>query len=183
AQTPLLISPPPPLQSNLFHILKQFLHTLKHPQHFKLHKNKKQISLTKHPIHKPTNYFKLHHFYHQINFHFLPIINLSLTPNYLFHYNLHYLLSDPEILFVRTITPPILPPTKLHSPFHQPIQPNQHLQLSIHNTLIPTITFQNLFKLFHKFPPITPTPKQPQNDFFHLYSKILLHIPTHKPIH
>lgn len=45
-----------------------------------------------------------------------------------------------------------------------------------------TITFQNLFKLFNKFSGMTGTGKLGEKEFFELYSKIVIQIPTHHPI-
>jgi len=182
AQTPLVISGAPRLQSNLFDIVKEFVHTLKDGQHFKLDKNKKEIWLTKQGIDKASNYFKVHHLYDEINFDLVRIINLSLRAKYLFDYNLDYLVSNGEIVLIDRITGRMLPGTKLQSGLHQAIEAKEDVELSIDKSVMATITFQNLFKLFDKFAGMTGTGKQGEKEFFELYSKIVVEIPTDKPI-
>ena len=182
AQTPLVISGAPRLQSNLFDIVKEFIHTLKDGQHFKLNKNKKEIWLKKQGIDKANDYFKVHHLYDESNFDLVRIINLSLRAKYLFDYNLDYFVSNGEIVLIDRITGRMLPGTKLQSGLHQAIEAKEDVELSIDKSVMATITFQNLFKLFDKFAGMTGTGKQGEKEFFELYSKIVVEIPTDKPI-
>ena len=182
AQTPLVISGAPRLQSNLFDIVKEFVHTLKDGQHFKLNKNKKEIWLKKQGIDKANDYFKVHHLYDESNFDLVRIINLSLRAKYLFDYNLDYFVSNGEIVLIDRITGRMLPGTKLQSGLHQAIEAKEDVELSIDKSVMATITFQNLFKLFDKFAGMTGTGKQGEKEFFELYSKIVVEIPTDKPI-
>ncbi|MDU4948039.1 MAG: DEAD/DEAH box helicase, partial [Staphylococcus epidermidis] len=160
AQTPLVISGAPRLQSNLFDIVKEFIHTLKDGQHFKLNKNKKEIWLKKQGIDKANDYFKVHHLYDESNFDLVRIINLSLRAKYLFDYNLDYFVSNGEIVLIDRITGRMLPGTKLQSGLHQAIEAKEDVELSIDKSVMATITFQNLFKLFDKFAGMTGTGKQ-----------------------
>ena len=182
AQTPLVISGAPRLQSNLFEVVKEYIHTLKDGKHFKLDKNKKEIWLTKQGIDKANDYFKINHLYNEMNFDLVRIINLSLRAKYLFDYNLDYIILNGEIVLIDRITGRMLPGTKLQSGLHQAIEAKEDVELSIDKSIMATITFQNLFKLFDKFAGMTGTGKQGEKEFFELYSKIVVEIPTDKPI-
>ena len=123
----------------------------------------------------------MHHLYDESNFDLVRIINLSLRAKYLFDYNLDYFVSNGEIVLIDRITGRMLPGTKLQSGLHQAIEAKEDVELSIDKSVMATITFQNLFKLFDKFAGMTGTGKQGEK-IFELYSKIVVEIPTDKPI-
>ena len=123
----------------------------------------------------------MHHLYDESNFDLVRIINLSLRAKYLFDYNLDYFVSNGEIVLIDRITGRMLPGTKLQSGLHQAIEAKEDVELSIDKSVMATITFQNLFKLFDKFAGMTGTGKQGER-IFELYSKIVVEIPTDKPI-
>ncbi|HDE4367472.1 TPA: DEAD/DEAH box helicase [Staphylococcus aureus] len=111
AQTPLVISGAPRLQSNLFHIVKEFVDTLIEDVHFKMKKTKKEIWL-----------------------------------------------------------------------LNQGIEAKEGMEVSTDKSVMATITFQNLFKLFESFSGMTATGKLGESEFFDLYSKIVVQVPTDKAI-
>ncbi|TYA90688.1 accessory Sec system translocase SecA2, partial [Vibrio cholerae] len=82
---------------------------------------------------------------------------LSLRAKYLFDYNLDYFVSNGEIVLIDRITGRMLPGTKLQSGLHQAIEAKEDVELSIDKSVMATITFQNLFKLFDKFAGMTGT--------------------------
>ncbi|MGX0714451.1 preprotein translocase subunit SecA [Staphylococcus simulans] len=182
AQTPLVISGTPRLQSNLFEIVKEFVDTLIEGKHFKLNNNKKEIWLTTEGINKATDYFKVTNLYNKSNFELVRIINLSMRAKYLFKYNYDYIVHNGKVVLIDGITGRMLPGTKLQSGLHQAIEAKESLEISIDKSVMATITFQNLFKLFNDFAGMTGTGKQAEKEFFELYSKTVIEIPTDKPV-
>ncbi|MEJ7501154.1 accessory Sec system translocase SecA2, partial [Staphylococcus pasteuri] len=49
-------------------------------------------------------------------------------------------------------------------------------------SVMATITFQNLFMQFERFSGMTATGKLAEKEFFELYSKIVVQIPTARPV-
>ncbi|MEJ7537611.1 accessory Sec system translocase SecA2, partial [Staphylococcus hominis] len=49
-------------------------------------------------------------------------------------------------------------------------------------SVMATITFQNLFMQFERFSGMTATGKLAEKEFFDLYSKIVIQIPTSNPV-
>lgn len=182
AQTPLVISGAPRVQSNLFHIIKLFIETLKEDEHFKVNLNKKEVWLTKEGIEKANRYFKVDNMYKTKYFDLVRVINLSLRAKYLFQDNLDYFIYNGEVVLIDRITGRMLPGTKLQSGLHQALEAKENVELSQDLSVMATITFQNLFKLFNKFSGMTGTGKLGEKEFFELYSKIVIQIPTNHPI-
>lgn len=182
AQTPLVISGAPRVQSNLFHIIKMFVETLVEDEHFKLNVNKKEVWLTDEGIDVANHYFKVNNIYLPQYFDLVRVINLSLRAKYLFKDNLDYFIYNGEVVLIDRITGRMLPGTKLQSGLHQAIEAKKSVELSQDLSVMATITFQNLFKLFNGFSGMTGTGKLGEKEFFDLYSKLVVKIPTNHPI-
>ncbi|MEX6260789.1 accessory Sec system translocase SecA2 [Staphylococcus haemolyticus] len=182
AQTPLVISGAPRVQSNLFHIIKMFVETLVEDEHFKLNVNKKEVWLTDEGIDVANHYFKVNNIYLPQYFDLVRVINLSLRAKYLFKDNLDYFIYNGEVVLIDRITGRMLPGTKLQSGLHQAIEAKESVELSQDLSVMATITFQNLFKLFNGFSGMTGTGKLGEKEFFDLYSKLVVKIPTNHPI-
>lgn len=182
AQTPLVISGAPRVQSNLFHIIKMFVETLVEDEHFKLNVNKKEVWLTDEGIDVANHYFKVNNIYLPQYFDLVRVINLSLRAKYLFKDNLDYFIYNGEVVLIDRITGRMLPGTKLQSGLHQAIEAKEGVELSQDLSVMATITFQNLFKLFNGFSGMTGTGKLGEKEFFDLYSKLVVEIPTNHPI-
>ncbi|MCR6087203.1 accessory Sec system translocase SecA2 [Staphylococcus aureus] len=182
AQTPLVISGAPRVQSNLFHIVKAFVETLEEDIHFHVKFNKKEVWLTEKGIEAANHYFKVENLYDDQHFDLVRIINLSLRAKYLFKYNLDYFIFDGEIVLIDRITGRMLQGTKLQAGLHQAIEAIEGVEISKDMSVMATITFQNLFKQFRQFSGMTGTGKLGEKEFFDLYSKIVVGIPTNSPI-
>ncbi|MCD9075817.1 accessory Sec system translocase SecA2 [Staphylococcus haemolyticus] len=182
AQTPLVISGAPRVQSNLFHIIEMFVETLVEDEHFKLNVNKKEVWLTDEGIDVANHYFKVNNIYLPQYFDLVRVINLSLRAKYLFKDNLDYFIYNDEVVLIDRITGRMLPGTKLQSGLHQAIEAKEGVELSQDLSVMATITFQNLFKLFNGFSGMTGTGKLGEKEFFDLYSKLVVEIPTNHPI-
>ncbi|PTJ79340.1 accessory Sec system translocase SecA2 [Staphylococcus kloosii] len=182
AQTPLVISGAPRVQSNLFHIVKAFVETLEEDKHFEMEKTKKEIWLTKDGVLAANQYFDVNNIYEDAYFDLVRNINLALRARYLFESNLDYYIYNGEVVLIDRITGRMLPGTKLQSGLHQAIEAKEEVELSTDMSVMATITFQNLFKQFNNFSGMSATSKLGEEEFFDLYSKIVIQIPTAKQI-
>lgn len=182
AQTPLVISGAPRVQSNLFHIVKAFVETLKKDVHFKMEKTKKEIWLTPEGIDAANTYFGIESIYEEGYFDLARNINLALRARHLFDANLDYFVYNGEVVLIDRITGRMLPGTKLQSGLHQAIEAKENVELSLDMSVMATITFQNLFRQFNDFSGMSATSKLGEKEFFDLYSKIVVQIPTDRPI-
>ncbi|RIO91856.1 accessory Sec system translocase SecA2 [Staphylococcus gallinarum] len=182
AQTPLVISGAPRVQSNLFHIVKTFVETLEEDEHIEINKSQKEIWLTEQGIQAANHYFDVENIYEEGYFDLVRNINLALRAKFLFDSNLDYFIQNGEIVLIDRITGRMLPGTKLQSGLHQAIEAKEDVEISDDLSVMATITFQNLFKQFDRFSGMTATGKLGESEFFDLYSKVVIQIPTDKPI-
>ncbi|UEX91106.1 accessory Sec system translocase SecA2 [Staphylococcus ratti] len=182
AQTPLVISGAPRVQSNLFQIVKAFVETLEASVHFQMKKTKKEIWLTDEGIEAANAYFGVDNIYDKRYFDLVRNINLALRAHHLFESNFDYFVYNGEVVLIDRITGRMLPGTKLQAGLHQAIEAKENVELSRDMSVMATITFQNLFRQFNAFSGMSATSKLGEKEFFDLYSKIVVQIPTDKPI-
>lgn len=182
AQTPLVISGAPRVQSNLFDVVKAFVATLRVDQDFKMKKTKRDIWLTEQGIEKANVYFNVTNIYDSSNFDLVRVIHLSLRAIYLLDVNLDYIVLDGDIMLIDRITGRMLPGTKMQAGLNQALEAKENLDISNDMSVMATITFQNLFMQFERFSGMTATGKLAEKEFFELYSKIVVQIPTARPV-
>lgn len=182
AQTPLVISGIPRVQSNLFHVVNTFVETLVAQQHFKMKQTKKEIWLTERGIEAANRFFGVDNIYDAPYFDLVRNINLCLRAQYLFENNTDYFVNKGEVVLIDRITGRMMPGTKLQSGLHQAIEAKESVALSLDTSVMATITFQNLFKQFRDFSGMSATSQLGEKEFLDLYSKIVVQIPTDRPI-
>ncbi|HDH4443575.1 TPA: DEAD/DEAH box helicase [Staphylococcus aureus] len=130
AQTPLVISGAPRLQSNLFHIVKEFVDTLIEDVHFKMKKTKKEIWLLNQGIEAAQSYFNVEDLYSEQAMVLVRNINLALRAQYLFESNVDYFVYNGDIVLIDRITGRMLPGTKLQAGLHQAIEAKEGMEVS-----------------------------------------------------
>ena len=75
------------------------------------------------------------------------------------------------MVLIDRITGRMLPGTKLQSGLHQALEAKENVELSQDFSVMATITFQNLFKLFNKFSGMTGTGKLGEKEFLNYIQK------------
>ncbi|MCE4957554.1 accessory Sec system translocase SecA2 [Macrococcoides caseolyticum] len=182
AQTPLVISGAPRVQSNLFGIVKAFIDTLEENKHFHVNRKESLIWLTEEGARRAEKFFNVDELYNPSYKTLVRNINLVLRAEYLFDEYIDYYVNEGEVVLIDRITGRLLTGTKLQSGLHQALEAKEGLELSRDMSVMATITFQNLFKAFKQFSGMTATGKPGEKEFFELYGKVVVQIPTDKPV-
>lgn len=182
AQTPLVISGAPRVQSNLFGTTKTFVETLQEDVHYKMNKKEQAIWLTPEGITAANAYFGVENMYDAPYFDLVRSINLALRARHMFEANLDYFVYNGDVVLIDRVTGRMLPGTKLQSGLHQAIEAKEGVEISTDMSVMATITFQNFFRQFEVFSGMSATSKLGEKEFFDLYGKVVVQIPTDKPI-
>lgn len=182
AQTPLVISGAPRVQSNLFGITKTFVETLTENEHYRMKKKEQAVWLTPKGIAAANAYFGVENIYDAPYFDLVRNINLALRARHLFESNMDYFIYNGEVVLIDRITGRMLPGTKLQSGLHQSIEAKEGVEISQDMSMMATITFQNLFRQFRDFSGMSATSKLGEKELLDLYTKVVVQIPTDKPI-
>ncbi|RPF56702.1 accessory Sec system translocase SecA2 [Abyssicoccus albus] len=181
AQTPLVISGSPRVQSNLYQNVKEFIDTLT-TSHYYHNEDQNEIYLSESGMNKAEHYFKVEDLYAPKHFDLVRVINLSLRAKYLFEFNMDYFVKDGEVILIDRNTGRMLTGTKLQSGLHQALETKESVKITPDLSAMATITFQNLFMQFKAFSGMSATAKLGEREFSDLYSKVVIQIPTDQTV-
>ncbi len=181
AQTPLVISGSPRVQSNLYEMADFFVRTLKEGQDYE--KEEKKVWLTEQGIAYAERYFRIDNFYGKEYFEINRHVTLALRAHALFEMEKEYMVSEGgEIRLLDGGSGRMMPGVKLRGGQHQALEVKEHLKLSQENRSVASITYQNLFLLFPKMAGMSGTISDASRELMEVYGVRVLVIPPNCPV-
>ncbi|CAM3092460.1 accessory Sec system translocase SecA2 [Leuconostoc rapi] len=182
AQTPLIISGSPRVQSNLFHVVNQFVLTLSENSEYDLDDERKHVWLTTQGIEQAKRFFEKSDLFSADNYLLIRHIELALQAKELFKINQDYVINGDEIKLLDSKNGRVMSGTKLQAGLHQAIEAKEGLTITQQTRAMASITYQNLFRMFKKLAGMTGTGKTNEEEFIETYNMTVIAIPTHRPI-
>lgn len=182
AQTPLIISGSPRVQSNLYLVCQQFVDTLKENTEYIYDKDKQSVYLLEAGMNWAETFFNVADIYHSDSVELNRHINLALRAKHLYQKGIDYVVQDEEVKLLDNRTGRILERTRLQSGIHQAIETKEGVSRSQESRAMASITYQSLFNLFPKLSGMTGTGKAVEGEFLETYGMDVVLIPTHRPV-
>lgn len=180
AQTPLIVSGAPRVQSNLYQTSENLVHILNKNEDFELSDDNKNVWFTENGITKIEEYLGVDNVllkkYKDIYRHLV----IALKANHLFLRDRNYVVEDDKVILLDKTNGRKLLGTKLQSGLHQAIEAKEGVSISAETRAMATITYQNLFRLFKKIAGMTGTAKTDANEFRDTYGLNTIVVPTNK---
>ncbi len=109
-------------------------------------------------------------------------VNAALRAHHLFQLDVHYIVSEGEIVIVDEHTGRTMPGRRWSEGLHQAAEAKEGLKIQNENQTLATTTFQNYFRLYHKLGGMTGTADTEAAEFAQIYAIDVVVIPTHKPM-
>ncbi|MCR4611979.1 MAG: accessory Sec system translocase SecA2 [Lachnospiraceae bacterium] len=180
AQTPLVISGSPRVQSNLYELANFFVTTLKRNEDFE--KEEKKVWLTEEGIRKAEDFFEIDNFYSEDNFEVNRHVTLALRAHELFEIERDYVISgEGELVLLDNESGRMMPGVKMRGGQHQAIEMKELIEVTQENRSVASITYQNLFLMFPKMAGMSGTIKDAADELLEIYNKKVVVIPpNHK---
>lgn len=187
AQTPLIISGSPRLQSNLHTFADNFILSLVQGEDYQVEKETKEIWLTQKGIDAAERYFSVEKLFSKDNFDLVRRVKLALNAHHLFEKGKDYVVEPgkkgkDEVKLVDISNGRILESTKLQGGQHQALEAKERVEISHEMRAMASITYQNLFLKFKILAGMTGTGKTAEDEFVETYNMEVIRIPTNKPI-
>lgn len=182
AQTPLIISGAPRVQSNLYGLVDNFILTLEEDQAYKLDEKRESVWLTPAGIAEAEQYFSVPRLYDGTHTELVKHINLALRAHLLFENGKDYVVRDGELVLLDDKDGRILEMTKLQGGQHQALEAKEHVEITHNMRAMASITYQNLFKLFQKTAGMSGTAKTAEDELIEVYQMKVLPVPTNNPV-
>jgi accessory sec system translocase secA2 len=185
AQTPLIISGSPRVQSNLYGIIDTLIKTFKEGEDFKVDEDKKRVWLTKKGAQSAESFLGIKNLYDPEHRDLVRHISLALQANKNFIRDKDYVIHPnkrgvKEVVLLDQATGRLMEMTRLQGGLHQAIEAKEGLELTQETRAMASITYQNLFKMFRKLGGMTGTGKVVEAEFLDTYAMSVIKIPTNR---
>ena len=185
AQTPLIISGSPRVQSNLYGIIDTLIKTFKEGEDFKVDEDKKRVWLTKKGAQSAESFLGIKNLYDPEHRDLVRHISLALQANKNFIRDKDYVIHPnkrgvKEVVLLDQATGRLMEMTRLQGGLHQAIEAKEGLKLTQETRAMASITYQNLFKMFRKLGGMTGTGKVAEAEFLDTYAMSVIKIPTNR---
>ncbi len=185
AQTPLVISGSPRVQSNFYGIIDTLMTTLVEGQDYIFKEEKKEVWLTTKGAQIAESFLGIDNLYSEEHGVLARHLTFALRAHTLFKRDKDYIIrkgeKDEELVLIDQSTGRLLEMTKLQGGLHQAIEAKEHVPLSEETRAMASITYQSLFKKFKKISGMTGTGKVAEKEFLETYGMSVIRIPTNRP--
>ena len=184
AQTPLVISGSPRVQSNFYGIIDTLMTTLVDGEDYIFKEEKKEVWLTNKGAKVAEKFLGIDNLYAEKNNVLARHLVFALRAHTLFKRDKDYIIrkgeKDQELVLLDQGTGRLLEMTKLQGGLHQAIEEKEHVPLSEETRAMASITYQSLFKKFKKIAGMTGTGKVAEKEFLETYGMSVIQIPTNR---
>lgn len=181
AQTPLVISGSPRVQSNLFNSTDRIVKSLQKDKDYEFSEDLTSVWFTKEGIKHLEEYLGITNLvskrWSDLHRHLV----LALQANYTIKRNQDYVVVDDEVLLLDSENGRALTGMKRESGIHQAMEAKEEVPLTEQTRAMASITLQNFFKMFKKLSGMTGTAVTSAREFMDVYNLPVLKVPTHKP--
>lgn len=181
AQTPLVISGSPRVQSNLYELADFFVTTLIEGRDYE--KEEQKVWLTEEGIKYAERFFRIDNFYGNEHFEINRHVTLALRAHAVFEIEKEYMISkDGELQLLDSGSGRMMPGVKLRGGQHQALEVKEKLEVSKENRSVASITYQNLFQLFPKMSGMSGTISDAADELRDVYGVDVIVIPPNCPM-
>lgn len=181
AQTPLVISGAPRVQSNLYEMADFFVKTLEEDRDYEV--EEKKVWLTDQGVRYAEQHFGIDNFYGREYFEINRHVTLALRAHVLFAKEKEYVVAEnEEIRLLDSGSGRMMPGVKLRGGQHQALEVKEHLKVSQENRSVASVTYQNLFLLFPKMAGMSGTIADASDELRDVYGVDVLVVPPNCPV-
>ena len=181
AQTPLIIAGAPRVQSNYYGIIDTLVTTLVEGEDYIFKEEKDEVWLTTKGAKIAESFLGIDHLYKEEHAVFARHLVYAIRAHKLFTKDKDYIIRGNEMVLVDKGTGRLMEQTKLQGGLHQAIEAKEHVKLSPETRAMASITYQSLFKMFHKVSGMTGTGKVAEKELLETYNMSVVRIPTNRP--
>jgi len=179
ARTPLIISGPAEMSTELYGKVDQVIHKFKKDEHYTLDEKARTISLTEEGVSLGEKLLGVDNLYDPRNIESLHHLNQALKANVLFKRDVDYLVQDGQVVIVDEFTGRSMPGRRFSDGLHQALEAKEKVKVERENQTLASITFQNYFRMYAKLSGMTGTADTEAAEFKKIYNLEVVVIPTH----
>lgn len=181
AQTSLVISGVPRVQSNHYELANFFVTTLEEGIDYET--EEKKVWLTDEGVRRAEEFFQIDNFYGKKYFEINRHVILALRAHVLFEKERDYMVSNKgELVLLDNASGRMMPGVKLRGGQHQAIEVKEGIEITAETRSMACITYQNLFLAFEKIAGMSGTISDAADELRDVYGKKVVVIPPNRPV-
>ena len=182
AQTPLVISGSPRVQSNLYPLADEFVATLREGIEYEVDESAGVVGLTQDGNAAARRFFHVDNLYAPEHFQLTRHVHLALRARTAFQPLRDYMVIEGSLVLLSSVTGRLLEGNKLQGGLHQAIEAREGLDRTIENRAMASVTYQNLFRMFDTMSGMTGTARGAERELLRSYGTEVVEIPTYRPV-
>jgi len=180
ARTPLIISGPADMSTELYERVNQVIPPFKRDLHYVVDEKARSVTLTEEGVALGEELLKVDNLYDPKNIEWLHHLNQAMKAHALFKRDVDYLVKDGEVVIVDEFTGRTMPGRRYSDGLHQALEAKEGVKVEQENQTLASITFQNYFRMYEKLAGMTGTADTEAAEFKKIYDLDVVVIPTHQ---
>lgn len=180
ARTPLIISAPAEESASLYQKFAGLVPRLKKEEDFTVDEKDRAVMITDDGIKKLEGMLGIENVYAAESIELVHHLEEALKAHAIFKRDKDYVVKDGEIIIVDEFTGRLMPGRRYSEGLHQAIEAKEGVEVKRESQTMATISFQNLFRLYHKLAGMTGTAATEAEEFYKIYKLDVTEIPTNK---
>lgn len=181
SRTPLIISGGKKNTAKLYEMAAHFASKLK-PEQYEINETDKVVKLTDKGVTTAEKMFGVKNLYDLEHSTLIHFIHQALRAHYIMKKDFDYVVHEDEIVIVDSFTGRMLKGRTYSDGLHQAIEAKEKVKINEETSVLATITYQNLFRLYNKLSGMTGTAKTEEEEFRDIYNMRVVTIPTNKEV-
>jgi len=180
ARTPLIISGPSEMSTELYHEVNKIIPQFKKDVHYEVDEKAKSLAMTEEGVALGEKLLDVENLYDPKNIESLHHLNQGLKAHHLFTRDIDYLVGNGEVVIVDEFTGRTMPGRRYSDGLHQALEAKEGVKIERENQTLASITFQNYFRMYEKLAGMTGTADTEAAEFKKIYGLEVTVIPTHQ---
>jgi preprotein translocase subunit SecA len=180
ARTPLIISGPSEMSTELYDKVNRIIPHFKVDQHYTLDEKARTLALNDEGVEQGERMLAIDNLYDPKNIDYLHHLNQALKAHVLFKRDVDYIVLNGEVVIVDEFTGRTMPGRRFSDGLHQALEAKEGVKVAKENQTLASITFQNYFRMYEKLAGMTGTADTEAVEFKKIYNLDVVMIPTHQ---
>src|SRR2546427_510085 len=182
ARTPLIISGPTEDSTDLYYRIDRIIPMLKRDVDYTIEEKTRTAALTEEGNEKVERALGVTNLYDLANMDLVHHVVQGLRAHAMYHRDVDYVVKDGEVIIVDEFTGRLMPGRRWSDGLHQAVEAKEGVKIANENQTLASITFQNLFRMYHKLAGMTGTADTEAGEFAKIYNLDVVVIPTNRPL-
>lgn len=190
ARTPLIISAPDRESPKWYQEFARIIPKLKSKEDYEIDEQKRIVTMTDGGIDRVEKILGLKNIYAEKGARYLHYLEQALRAQALnpadgkplFARDRDYIVKDGEVIIIDEFTGRLMPSRRWSGGLHQAIEAKEKVAVKPESITLASITFQNLFRRYHKLAGMTGTALSSAEEFDKIYGLRVVAVPTHRPV-